>query len=77
VVAIPTKRTVGDPALDNQIVGFVKALTRVGRFYFIRKIFHTGADDHARDHSALGNDAEHGDLFRHPLRMIVKRQNIA
>src|SRR6266487_290015 len=49
VLALPAKRTVGGPALDNQIVGFEKSLPRVGRIYLVREILHAGAYDHTRD----------------------------
>ena len=58
-------------------MGFVKSLPRVGRIYLVREIFHAGTDDHARNNSPLGNHIEHGDFFRHALRMIIKRQNVA
>jgi len=77
VFPLPAKRTVGGPALYNQIVGFVKSLPRVGRIYLVREIFHAGTDDHARNNTPFGNHIEHGDFFRYPLRMIVKGQNVA
>jgi hypothetical protein len=77
VFAIPAEWAIGGPALNNQIMRFVKSLPRIGWVNPVGEILHAGPDDHARDHSALRNHVEHSDLFGHPLRMIVKRQNIA
>src|SRR6266508_1359847 len=38
VLAVPAERAVSGPALDNQIVRFVKSIASVGRIYFIRKV---------------------------------------
>ena len=75
--ALPAKRAVGGPTLNDQVVRFMEALPRVRRIDLVREILHAGADDHTRNNSAFGNHIEHGDFFRYPLGVIVKRQNIA
>src|SRR6266705_3168704 len=77
VLALPGKRPLVCPGLDDEIMRLVKALTRVGRVDVIRKILHARADHHARNDPPLRDHIEHGQLFSDPLGMVVEWQDIA